>query len=139
MKLLGFNFIKISATKNQEPTKDLKINTKIDILDINEGKAEFFKVKEDLLGVHFIYSISYEPGYANIELEGNILLAVESKMVKDVLSQWKEKQIPEDFRFLIFNIVLKKSSIKAMQLEEELNLPLHLPIPSLRREEKKED
>jgi hypothetical protein len=31
----------------------------------------------------------------------------------------------------MFNIVLKKSTIKALELEDELNLPYHIPIPKV--------
>jgi hypothetical protein len=56
----------------------------------------------------------------------------ESKIIKDFIKQWKQKKLPEEHRILIFNVILKKSNLKAMQLEDELNLPLHIPLPSVK-------
>jgi len=53
---------------------------------------------------------------------------------KEVLKKWKDKEIPEDFRLVLFNIILKKSSLRALQLEEEMNLPTHFPLPSIKIE-----
>ena len=50
---------------------------------------------------------------------------------------WKDKEIPEEFRIAIFNIILRKASVRALQLEEELNLPYHMPFPSIKSQEEK--
>lgn len=139
MKIVGFNFTKISAEKLKEPSElkeQLKINTQIDVPELTEVKSHLLKTKEELIGAKFTYGVNYEPGFAKIELEGRILVAVEPKIVKDILKQWKKKKMPEDFRLFLFNVVLKKSSLKALYLEEELNLPLHMPMPSFKKEQK---
>ena len=64
---------------------------------------------------------------------------MDSKIAEEVIKQWKTKNIPEDFRVFLYNFILKKSNIKAFQFEEELNLPLHIPLPSVRKEEKKKE
>ncbi|MBU0958867.1 MAG: hypothetical protein KKB31_02865, partial [Nanoarchaeota archaeon] len=109
----------------------LKINTKIDVSEIKEAKADIFKFKEEVLSIKFIFELDYSPNIANIELKGNILLSVDSSTHKEVLKQWKNKEMTEDFRLSLFNLILRKSSLKAMSLEEDLNLPFHLPFPSL--------
>lgn len=139
MRVIGFNFTKISIERFKntlEPPEELKINTQIDIPEIEELKTDVLKTKEDLLSVRFTYEISYNPGFAKINLEGRILLALNPKIAKEVLKQWKKKKISEDLRIPLFNVILKKSSLKALALEEELNLPLHIPLPSFRKEEK---
>ena len=135
MKLAGFNFNKISIEKLSDKIEGLKINTNIDISEINPVKAGLFKTKEEFISIKFIYKVDYSPEIAKMALEGNIILAVESKIAKEVLKQWKSKKIPEDFRLSVFNVILKKSSLKALQLEDELNLPLHLPLPTVRKED----
>ncbi len=138
MRLVGFGFNKISAEKKSDNFKDLKINTGIDISSIKEVKSEYFKSKEELIGVTFEYTISYEPDYGKLNFTGNVLLGLENKQFKEVLRRWKDKELPDDFRLILFNIILKKSSIKAMELEEDLNMPLHVPLPSLTLNKKKE-
>jgi hypothetical protein len=139
MKLMGFNFTKISVEKFPVKPGKVKINTKIDVPDINSVKSDIITPKEDLIGAKFTFDIEYEPGIAKIELAGHMLLALEPKIAKDVLKQWEDKKLPEDFKLSLFNLILKKSTLKALQLEEELNLPLHMQLPSFTKNDPKED
>lgn len=139
MRIIGFNFTKISIEQLKEPSEmkeQLKINTQIDVPELTEVKSHLLKTKEELIKAKFVYGINYNPDFAKIELEGRILIAVEPKVAKEIFKQWKKKKIPEDFKMLLFNVILKKSSLKALYLEEELNLPLHMPMPSLKKEQK---
>lgn len=139
MRVIGFNFTKISIERLEEaarPTGELKINTQMDVPELKEVKTDILKTKEEIIAAKFTYGVNYDPDFAKIELEGKILLAVDPKIAKEVLKQWKKKKIPEEFRLLLFNVILKKSSLKALNLEEELNLPLHMPMPSFKKEEK---
>lgn len=139
MRIIGFNFTKISIEKLKEAAElkeQLKINTKIDVPELTEVKSHILKTKEEIVGVKFTYGVDYDPGFAKVELEGRTLVAADPKIVKEILKQWKKKKMPEDFRIFLFNIILKKSSLKALHLEEELNLPLHMPMPSFKKEQK---
>ncbi len=139
MRIIGFNFTKISIEKLKEASElkeQLKVSTKIDVPELKEVKASLLKTKEEIIGAKFIYSVDYDPGFAKVVLEGRILITVEPKIAKEILKQWKKKKMPEDFRILLFNTILKKSSLKALHLEEELNLPLHMPMPSFKKEQK---
>jgi len=141
MRVIGFNFTKISIEKLKESTElseQLKVNTQIDVPELTEVKTHVLKTKEELVGAKFMYGVNYEPGFAKVKLEGRILIAVEPKLAKEIFKQWKKKKMPEDFRLLLFNVILKKSSLKALYLEEELNLPLHMPMPSFKKEKKEE-
>lgn len=138
MKIIGFNLTKISAEKLSNKLEGVKINTNIDISDIKEVKSDFFNAKEKILGIKFTNTINYDPDFSKIELSGNILISIDKNTFEQILKDWKKKNIPEDFRLTIFNLILKKSSLKALQLEEELNIPLHMPMPSLKAPEKKE-
>ena len=133
---MGFNLTKILAEKNKEINKDLKIETKIDLQEIKEAKSDFIKNKEVLIGIKFNYSINYSPDIANLIFEGNILLVLDSKEAKEILKSWKEKKIPEEFRVNMFNIILMKSNVKALSMENELNLPLHFKLPTISLGEK---
>lgn len=138
MRLLGFNYTKIYVEHFSNVSGELKINTNIDVVNIERTKPEFFKLKEELLSIKFKYILDYEPNIAKIELEGNVLLSLDSKTAREVLNMWEDKKIPDDFRISLFNLILRKSNLRAMQLEEEMNLPLHVPLPSLRKPDKEE-
>ena len=132
MKILGLNFTKLNAEKFSVETKGVKIDTHIDLSEIREVKSDFFSPKEKVLGIKFSYEINYEPNFAKIKLAGNILVSIDEPIFSQVLEGWKTKDLPEEFRLGIFNLILKKSSLKALQLEEELNIPLHIAMPFLK-------
>ena len=134
MRLVGFDFKKISVERFKDNVEELKFNTKVDISSIDTIKSELFKSKEELLKVEFVFSVMYEPEFAKIELIGNLILAVEPRVAREVLRGWKDKQTSDEFRIFMFNIILRKSNIKALQLEDELGLPAHIPLPSLNKE-----
>jgi hypothetical protein len=131
MKIVGFNFTKISAEKLSDKPEKLEIKTNIDIKEIAPIKSNIFKSKEELLGIKFAYTILYEKDYAKIDFEGAVILSVDSKQSKSITKDWKNKDLKDDFKYPLFNIILTKSNVKALQLEEEFNLPLHIPLPTL--------
>lgn len=136
MKVIGFNFTKMSAERMKESAENIKINTEIEFPEIKEAKSQFLKTKEELIEVKFEYHVNYEPDLAKIAVHGTVLLSVEAKIAEEVLKQWKKKTLPEDFRILLFNVVMKKAALKALNLCDELNLPVHIPMPSVRKENK---
>lgn len=136
MKLVGLNFKKISVEKLADKAENVKIETKIDISEISTVKADLFKTRDEFLGVKFSYAINYSPNYAKIEFKGDLLISLDPRQSKEVLKQWKDKKVEEDFKIFVFNAVLRKANLKAMQLEDEINLPLHVPLPMIRKENK---
>jgi hypothetical protein len=138
MRLVNFNFTKISIEKFKNEAATIKFDTKIDISSIEPLKSDIIKIKDELIKIDFVYTVLYEPDFVKLELAGTIILSVEPKIAKEILKSWKDKQTSEDFRIILFNIILRKSNIKALQLEDELNLPPHIPLPSLNKENKNE-
>lgn len=139
MRIAGFNFKKISVEKMEENVKDLKINTKVDIPNIEILKSDLIRTKDELIKIDFEYVVNYEPNFAKIELIGHVIVALDSKDAKDVVKHWKDKEMSEELRLSLFNVILRKSNIKALQLEDEMNLPLHIPFPPLKMDKKQEE
>jgi hypothetical protein len=133
MKIVGFNFSKIRAERLKDSSEKLTINTEVDFPLFKETKQDILKTKDTLLEADFIYKVNYEPEFALIHLEGKILFTLEPKLAKETLKGWKKKNIPDEVRIPLINIILKKASLKAMFLEDELNLPLHFPLPSFKK------
>lgn len=137
MKLIGFNFSKIHAEKAEKPSgQSINVKSNIDISNIYEVKSEFIGMKESLVGVKFTYTIDYSSDFAKIDFEGTVLFSTTPKELKEILNTWKGKKVHESFKIPLFNIILKKSNIKALHLEEELNLPIHIQMPSIKSETK---
>ena len=138
MRFIGFNFSKISIEKSKDNLENLKISNKINISEIKKVKSDFFKTKEEILEAKFSYEIIYEPQIANLSFEGSVLLSIDSKESKEILKKWETKEISENFKIILFNIILKKSNLKALQLEYEMNLPTHITLPFLKGQKKEE-
>lgn len=132
MKVVGFSFTKMSIEKESDKFENLKINTKIDITNVTQVKSDVFQSKENLIEIKFSYLINYDPKIAQISFAGNMLVLVDAKTAKNFQKEWKNKKFPEEHKILLFNVILKKSNLKALQLEDELNLPLHISLPSVK-------
>jgi hypothetical protein len=135
MKLAGFNLNKINIERLSSRPKEFKINANVDIVDIKELKPDF-KAQEEFLAVKFTYNIDYSPDYVKIEFAGEVLLSLEPRLFREVIKQWKDKKLPDEFRIPLFNLILRKADIKAIELEDDLSLPVHISLPTIRAEKK---
>ena len=88
--------------------------------------------KQDLLKIDFKFTINYEPDFANLEFKGNLVIIPEANELKTILKSWKAKKIPNELRLPLINFIMSKCNVKAIPLEEELNLPIHIPMPRLK-------
>lgn len=132
MKIIGFNFDKIYIEKMSNNLKGLKINTNIDIKNVTSLKQELFYTKEEVIEIKFGYEVDYSPDIAKISLSGNVVLLIDLKAAKKFTKEWKSKKLPEEYKLIIFNVIMKKSNLKSIQLEDEMNLPLHISLPSVK-------
>ena len=133
MKVIGFNFNKISVEKKSDKFENMKIHNDISIASVNQIKSQSpFQTKDDILELGFNYDLTYSPDIAKISLSGTMILMVEQKVTKEFMKRWKNKKVPEEYKILIFNVILKKSNLRAVQLEDELNIPIHIPLPTAR-------
>ncbi|MEK6891440.1 MAG: hypothetical protein AABX03_04875 [Nanoarchaeota archaeon] len=135
MKVVGFSFNKISIERNKESSKDtgkdLKINTNIEILDIEQPTIELFKGSK-VFDFKYKFKVIYEPGIAELLMEGSILSIIDDEdLIKKIMKEWKNKVVLEEIRIPLLNKIYAKCNLKAFQIEEDLNLPLHMPMPRL--------
>jgi len=134
MRVVKFNFNKISIERLKDSYQGVKINSKINLSDLKRLGKE--SEKDSLIQVDFTYALLYAPEVANIEIGGRIILITEKAKAKDIEEKWKTKKMTEEFRIFLFNIILKKANLKALELEEQVNLPLHIPLPTLKKPKK---
>jgi len=139
MKIVGFNYNKINIERISDSFKNLKINTHLDIEDIKKLEIDFLHNDEEILGIKFKYMINYDPNIAKIEFEGNILITTSPETSKEILKKWKNKEILEEIKIPVFNNIMRKSSVKALQFQEEMNLPFHIPFPSIKKTDPETD
>lgn len=133
MKVIGFNFTKLNIDKKSDDFKGLKVDSpNINISEIKQIKTPLFETKEDVFEIRFNYDIKYTPDVAHVSLGGILVVVVDKNTSKELVKRWKDKKLPDEYKLLIFNVILKKANLKAMQLEDEVNLPLHIPLPSIK-------
>ena len=131
MKVIGFNFKKITVERKKEIQGKLEIKSN---LQVDEIEKECIGIAGEILKLHFGYSINYEPGFAEISFKGIVLFLPEKEDVKKILKEWKKKKLPEEARLPVFNFIMSKCNLKALQFEEEFGLPPHIPMPRLTKQ-----
>jgi hypothetical protein len=129
MKIIGFNFTKILVERKDGKFEKPKITQNIDIKDVVKEKS--FVSNSDSLRIVFNFNINYTENQAKLEFEGNIILMPENNELNDFLKSWKGKKIPEESRIPLFNFIMNKCNVKALSLEDEFGLPIHVPLPRL--------
>jgi hypothetical protein len=141
MKIIGFNINEINATIKPE-FKRSAINTNIEFVDIKKEDVDFLK-DQDALNASFKFSVIYKDtekkdknNQGEIFLNGKIALSVTKEESKEFIKSWKKKEVPKDKVIPIYNFILRKCSIRSLQIQEDLGLPSHLPIPQVKPGEK---
>jgi hypothetical protein len=133
-RIIGFNFTKVSAEKSQAfKSSKIDINTNIEFTKVEKETLELLKGGE-ATKISFNFSINYgdeKKPEAKIGFEGLIVLTADEKETNDIYQSWKNKQLPQQTQIPLFNIILKKSAARALQLQDELNLPSHVRIPQI--------
>lgn len=133
MQVIGFNFTKISSERKKAPEGKIEIKSNINIKSIESEKVEMLKDRE-VLKFTFDFAIEYTPNIASLNFEGIILTTSDKndkETPKEILKKWKTKKITDEVRLPLFNLIMTKCNLKALQLEEEFGLPTHVPMPRL--------
>ena len=131
MEIIGFNFNKISIEKFKPISGELKIDTNIKFDSIKKEKINLLGKKEDLR-FSFTFTVLYNPDkMAELEFKGDVLILLEDKQINEILKNWKKKKISDEIRIPLFNFIFNKCNLKSLQLEPDLNLPFHIPMPKI--------
>lgn len=135
MQVIGFQFTKINAEKSPEFKRGVSNRMNIEFLNLEKQGTSIIPEKEGII-IKFQYSLDYylqekkkDEILANLKFEGDIIIAADKDESKDIFQAWKKKKLPDQFKIILFNIILKKCTTKALVLEEEINLPSHMPMP----------
>lgn len=136
MKVINLIFTKISASKNKNfKPSGAFINIKFNNVEKDSNPSlkdlEIFKID-------FTHQVSYKKSNdskltsdAELALEGQLIISPDKEESKELLKSWKNKEVPSNIQPILYNAILKRCSIKALSLEEDLNLPFHIPLPKL--------
>ena len=137
MRIIGFNLTKIFAERQEEDGQGISVDQNIDIKDIKEEKIPITNNKA--LKIKFTLTVTYSKDFGKIEFEGSIMTLPDEEEFKSIMDSWKDKKIPENMRLGIFNFIMVKCNVKALYLEDEMGMPLHVPMPRLTKEVQKKE
>jgi len=114
-------------------------------LDVKKEDILLSEKDSEALRVLFNFSVKYSnqdeeaekksgeksENNGEVSFKGFFILTVSNEEAKAILKDWKKQEISEFIRVPLFNFILRRCSVRAMQLEEELGLPLHVPLPQI--------
>lgn len=151
MQVLGFNFTKISAERFPHFKGKPKINTSVDFANVEKEKIDLIKDQETYkmdFKLVIIYSDQDEKGdskdkkhqskLGEVIFQGNTLIGITKDDPKEMTKAFKKNEIPLPIKEFFLNLILSKCAAKALDLEDQIHLPLHIPLPRVKLEEKKD-
>ncbi|MEM4357963.1 MAG: hypothetical protein QW244_01240 [Candidatus Pacearchaeota archaeon] len=125
MPILNIYFNKISANR-EKVIKTKKVSVTLTLKDPEESDTKLEDKK--ILIFPFDFEVNYEKE-AKISISGYLTYLEEKERANEILKNWKkEKELAK----IIYNFVLTKSNLKALLIEDQLNLPLHIPMPRIK-------
>lgn len=132
MPIVGFGFTKVSAERKDQLKKQDKVQSSVKITSLKETKIKMSEEEKEALILSFDFNIDYSNA-GKLELLGNIVYYESPDKINELLTAWeKNKTVPPEFGAMMYNFILGKANIKALQLEEEVGLPLHLRLPQVK-------
>lgn len=137
MTVVGVNLTKIEAERKEAPKGKISINNNISIKELDKKDLSVGAAKQDAIRFIFEFKSKYEPKFAEIEIEGDVLFLSTAAEVKKVIDGWKkEKKIPKEVMEQIMNAALNKCNIQAIIMSQQLNLPPPVQLPKLEIKQK---
>ena len=158
MNVIGFSLTKLSGERKKDFKPSSGTSTNIEFTNAEKTEIPMLKLDSEAVNVFFRFTVAYTEGEnaektdktekkgkgkdestpTEISIEGTITLSTTSEESQEILKSWKSRMLPDYFKIPIFNLILKKCSIRALQLEEELGLPFHISTPQIRAQSKDE-
>lgn len=130
MPIIGLNFDKIGAKKDNKITGKLQIKNNIRISSVNQEKLSVSS-SDDLLKISFEFKVTYEPKIGGLQINGHVLYMDEPKKIDEIMSFWKKKKgLPKELSPQIINAILAKCNIKSLMLSQDVNLPPNINLPT---------
>ena len=131
MKFAGFRLTKIEAEKSEEKKGgNISVNSNFHLGEFK--KEESVKdSKKPVYGFDFTYLIDYEK-IAKISFKGTVYIEIDSSEDKELFKDLEKpgyKLSNNDLRKIILDIVLARTHVECLHLEEKLGLPFHIQAP----------
>lgn len=131
MPVIRFNIDKINVEKkNQLKKTDINVKNDINIKKVSEKELSLGNTKKIGARFDFEFGLVYEPDLGSLKLNGHLFFFDETSDVKNMINSWnKEKKIPHEVLVELVNNIIVRCGVRALQLEEQVNLPPHIKFP----------
>lgn len=139
MAIIGFSFSKFNcerAASRAQGSIDIKHN--ISVKDVTKTTLNVGGNKNDVLKVDFSFDIVYGGSLGKILIEGDVIFSDNKDIISETFKAWEaDKKLPTMVNEEVFKFVYTKSSVKALELSDSLNLPSPIPLPKISFSSKK--
>lgn len=132
MPVISVNFNKINVERKESPTGKISINNNIALKDVEKMELGAGATKQEGLKFKFELLAKYEPNFADIIIQGDVVYLDTSAKVKKVIDGWKkDKNIEKDVFEQVMNAALNKANIQALIISQVVNLPPPVQLPKI--------
>jgi hypothetical protein len=133
MSVIAFNFTKIAGERKTGPAGKLNIKATSNVTDVKEQQLG----NQKTLKFTFTHTIAYEPGFATLAMEGDVLVLSNDKEAKETVEGFKKnKRFSPALTQKVMNTILNRVSIQSLVMSRDLNLPAPIKLPRLLMETK---
>ena len=130
--IVGLNFTKFLVQRQPNAQGKISVSNNVDISNVTEHDSSLTDDQQSTLSFQFLFTVDYTPKAGNIALQGELLYLTSKQEAKAILNTWKtKKKVPSNVSIPLLNALLNKCNIKALELSQELNLPPHIPLPTV--------
>ncbi len=134
MTIVGFNFTKIDVERKKTMVPKLSIKNNVEIDDVLEAEMRIGSQKQKVLRFLFTYKSTYSDDAGHVLIKGDLVYMNDKKIIDDILKSWsknKMKDVKKEIAAPIINTILTKSTITALMLSKEVNLPPQIQLPKV--------
>lgn len=130
MNIVGFNFTKISAERSKAVVGSVRISNNIHLRDVKDAKIGMGE--RGAVSISFVFQTQYQPDFATIAFEGDVLGLVDQKTASTLVEKWKkDKRLSPEMTQGILNYILDRCAIQALLVSKDLGLPSPVPLPKV--------
>jgi hypothetical protein len=105
----------------RKPVPPIQINTNINVVGME-------KKPDETLEVPFVFSITYNPSIAQLNIKGNAYVNGEKNEVDKVLKDFEQKKPPAQ---IIIQSISNVVFIETVLISRTLNIPPPIPLPQI--------
>lgn len=148
MQIIGFNFTQLHGSREQNLPHPYSLSTDVEIVNVEPQKNGTVLKDTTVFRADFSFTLTYAAAHkkgekpkggplATLKCMGNVMLAATGDEATDFEKNWKKEESNSVIKINLINFILRRCTIKALAIGEELGLPPHLPMPHAALPEKK--